>query len=147
MPIGSRATKELGISGAELSRTERLLSLTDDIQALVDSWAVPESIAYEISRLPDEVGQRELAEAVAAGKMNRKAVKETVAATVPPKNVKAKDSQLSCRIDGVAVSVAADAPLTLDTLIAVFRRLLRETDGLKKNGKTASDLAARLKSS
>jgi ParB family chromosome partitioning protein len=140
--------KELGISGSELSKMESILGLPATIQALVEDGAVPVSIAYEISRLKgEEAAQRELALDVASGKKNRKAVAEAVAAQVGTKQLRAKDWRLTCRVDGVAVSLSADAPLALDKLVSVLRRLLREAATLKKGGKSAADLAARLKSS
>ena len=140
--------KELGISGSELSKTESLLSLPDDIQALVDDGAVPVSIAYEISRLKgDEAAQRELAGEVVAGRMNRKAVADAVAAKLGGRLGKPKDSRFTCHIDGVAVSLAAETSLELDTLVAVLRRLYQEATKLKKDGKTAVDLASLLKAS
>src|SRR5438132_13943347 len=56
--------KDLGISGAEISRTASLLVLDESVQALVDAGAVAEGTAYLISRLPDEQDQRAMAAAV-----------------------------------------------------------------------------------
>jgi len=140
--------QELGISGSELSKTESLLSLPNDIQALVDDGSLPVSIAYEISRLKgDEATQRELAGAVACGRMHRKAVVDAVAAKLGGKPARAKDSRVTYHLGGVAVSVAADATLELDTLVDVLKRLYHEAAKLKKDGKSATDLADLLKAS
>ena len=133
--------KEPGISGAELSRMASLLSLPDDIQTLVDAGSVPVSIAYEISRLPDEAGQRELADAVAARKMTARRSSERSPTRSARRQSKPKDSHLSCRIDGVAVSLAADSPLDPESCVDVFRRLHSEAAKLKKDGKPAAALA------
>ena len=62
---------ELGISGASVTRAEALLTLPEDVQAMVDDGRLAESAAYEISRLKDEDAMRELASMVVAGRMNR----------------------------------------------------------------------------
>lgn len=134
--------RELGISGAEVSRTESLLTLPDDIQALVDAGDVPEGTAYEISRLDDAQAQRELAAAVAGGRMNRAAVAESVRATVGRRNVAPKASRLALRLDGgLSVTVAAGQPLTWDELLGALDRIRREARKLYDGGKDVSALA------
>ena len=55
---------ELGISGASVTRAEALLTLPEDVQAMVDDGRLAESAAYELSRLKDEDAVRELASMV-----------------------------------------------------------------------------------
>jgi ParB family chromosome partitioning protein len=127
--------KELGISGAEITRTESLLSLPHDIQDLVDSGAVPESTAYVISRLPDGQTQRELADAVAGKRMNRDDVEEAVRSAVGSKNVKPKDSRISKKLEGsvtVSVSVSTGRTLTEDDVNAAIAFLRKEAKKLEK---------------
>lgn len=123
--------KELGISGAEVTRTESLLSLPDDIQALVDAGAVPEGIAYEISRLRDPLAQRDMAAAVKAKTMNRQAVTEAVRAKIGSKQTKSKDSRLASRLDGgISVTVSAGQALTRANLLAASNFLRKEAGKL-----------------
>ena len=136
-------SKELGISGAAITRAESLLTLPDDVQTLVDSGSVAESTAYELSRMPDEAGMRELAHSVAAGRLNRQGVAEAVQRTVGKKKVAPKASRLSCRLDGgLSVTVSASAgPLTWDALLESLDRLRKEAKKLYDNGKEISALA------
>ena len=78
----SMLAKELGITGAEVTRGEALLTLPEEVQAMVDDGRIAESSAYEISRLPDEQSMIELAHAVASRKLNRNSVVEAVRSRV-----------------------------------------------------------------
>ena len=140
--------RELGISGAAITRAESLLTLPDDVQTLVDGGSVAESTAYELSRMPDETGMRELAHSVAAGRMNRQAVAEAVQRTIGKKNVAPKASRLSCRLDGgLSVTVTAGGPLTWDALLEGIERIRKEAKKLYENGKDVSALAQVLRAS
>jgi ParB family transcriptional regulator, chromosome partitioning protein len=140
--------RELGISGAAITRAESLLTLPDDVQTLVDSGSVAESTAYEISRLPDEVAMRELAGSVAAGRMNRQAVAEAVQRTVGKKHVTPKASRLSCRLDGgLSVTMSAGGPLTWESLLEGLDRLRKEARKLYDAGKEPAALAHVLRAS
>ncbi len=140
----------LGLSGASITRAEALLSLPEDIQAMVDDGRVPESAAYEISRLPDAAGQRELAGAVAGKRLNRDAVAEEVRRRVGRKSVRPKSSRLACRLEGgVSITVSADGqqPLTWDDFNAAIDRLRREAKKLYEGGKDITELARLLRAS
>ena len=140
--------KELGLSGASITRAESLLTLPEDIQALVDAGRIPESSAYEISRLPTEGGMRELAESVAAGRMNRKSVAEAVQDAIGKRRVAPPASRLSCRLgDGLSVTMTAGGPLTWDTLLDGLDRLRKEARKLCESGKEVSALAQVLRAS
>jgi ParB family transcriptional regulator, chromosome partitioning protein len=139
---------ELGISGASLSRSEALLSLPDDIQAMVDDGRVPESTAYEISRLPDVAAQRELAQAVAAKQMSRDQVAEAVRGRVGQKNVRPKSSRLPLRLEGgISVTVSAGQPLTWEEFNAAMDKIRKEAKRLYENGKDIAELARLLRAS
>lgn len=127
--------RELGISGATVTRAESLLSLPDDIQTLVDRGDVAESIGYTISRLPDAASQREMAEAVAAGKLGRSQVTDAVQGILGKKNMRPKASRLSCRLDGgLSVTVSAGGPVTAKSLGLVIEYLKSEARKLEKTG-------------
>lgn len=141
--------RELGISAASITRSESLLTLPEDVQALVDCGSIPESTAYELSRMPDEAGMRELARSVAAGRLTRQGVAEAVQRTVGKKHLAPKASRLSCRLDGgLSVTVCASAgPLTWDALLESLDRLRKEGRKLCDSGKDVSALAQVLRAS
>lgn len=135
--------RELGLSGAAITRAESLLSLPEDVLDLVDSGALPESTAYEISRLPDEAGMRELAEAATVRKLSRSQVIEKVQAVVGQKSVRPKTSRVACRLDGgLQVIVSAKADVTAAMLKAVIEQLKIEAKRLEKSEPAPAALSA-----
>ena len=121
--------KEIGLSPATLSRSEALLSLPEDIQEMVDQSIIPESSAYELSRLPDAASQLELAQAVAGG-LSRERLIEAVRGKVPKRKVTPKAGRLAFRLGGIAVSVSAAQPLTQGNLTAIIARIRQESKKL-----------------
>jgi ParB family transcriptional regulator, chromosome partitioning protein len=140
---------ELGLSGASITRAEAVLSLPDDIQAMVDDGRVPESAGYEISRLPDAAGQRELAQAVAGKRISRDGVAERVRSLVGRKNVRVKSSRLACRVEGgVSITVSSDGqPLTWDGLLSALDQLKKQAKKHYDDGKDITALARLLRAS
>jgi ParB family chromosome partitioning protein len=139
---------ELGISGAAITRAESLLSLPEAIQDLVDSGQVPESAAYEISRLPDEPAQHELAQSVAAGRMKRDAVAEAVRNRIGRKQTVPKASRLACKLDGgISITVSAGQPLTWDELLSALDHIRKQARKLCDGGKEVTALAKSLQGS
>ena len=140
--------KELGISPAAITRAESLLSLPEDVQALVDSGSVAESTAYEISRLPDEQSQRELARAVADRRLNREAVTEAVRNRVGRRAAK-KTARLVCRLDGgISVAISGTEVLTSwETLLDALDRVRKQARKLCDGGQEVSALARSLRAS
>jgi ParB family transcriptional regulator, chromosome partitioning protein len=134
--------REFGLSGSAITRAEALLTLTPDVQDMVDDGRVPESAAYEISRLADPEAQRGLAMLVAGKKLNREQVQEAVRGAVGKRNVAPRGGRLSCRLDGgVSVTiVGAGQSLTKADLTAAIERLRKEMKKLEEAGDTA-DLA------
>jgi ParB family transcriptional regulator, chromosome partitioning protein len=129
---------ELGLSGGSISKAEALLSLPEDIQALVDDGSVSSKAAYQISRLPDVRGQRELAQEVAAGKVSPEAAAEAVQAVIGKKKVTPKGGRLSCKLDGgISVTISAGQPLTKAELQAAAAWLRTEIKKLD-DGEAAS---------
>ena len=140
--------KEMGLSGSGITRAEALLSLPPDVQGMVDDGRVAESAAYEISRLPEEQAQRELALAVAAGKLNRDRVQEAVRGIIGKRNVTPKASRLSCRLDGnISFTLSGCQPLTWDEVLAVLDRVRKEARKLYETGKDVTELARALRAS
>ncbi|AGA31690.1 ParB/RepB/Spo0J family partition protein [Singulisphaera acidiphila] len=139
---------ELGLSGASVCRAEALLSLPGDIQSLVDGGSIPESTAYELSRLPNEQSMRELALAVTAGKLSRDQVADAVRASVGKRHVRPKSARLPLRLDGgISVTVSAGQPLTWDDFNTAIDRIRKEAKKLYEGGKDITELARSLKAS
>jgi ParB family chromosome partitioning protein len=127
--------EELGISNASITRVESLLSLPEDIQAMVNDGRVPESAAYELSRLDDEQGQRELAFAVAAKRLNRDQVADAVRSKVGKKNVRLKASRVCWKPEsGPSITVAADEAMSLDELIDSLAQMQRQAKRALEKG-------------
>src|SRR5262249_35146539 len=99
---------ELGISGAAVTRAEAPPALPESIQAMVDARQVSESAAYEISRLPDEQAQMELAWLVAARRMSRDQAAEQVRSRLGKRKATPKAGRLAFRLkeDGISVNVS-----------------------------------------
>lgn len=119
---------ELGLSGASISRAEALLTLPGDIQSLVDSGKVSESAAYELSRLPDEALQRELAAEIASGKLNRDQTAETVRNRLGNKPRPTKPGRLTAKLADAGLSFvisAAGRQVTADDVRKVIDQLRR----------------------
>lgn len=127
--------EELGLSGAAISRAKALLTLPEAIQAMVDDGRMPESVGYEISRLPDEYAQHELAGSVAAGRLNRDQVAEAVRDRIGKKNVRPKASRLSWKPQsGPSITVSAQDALSLDDLIESLSQLQRHAKRALEKG-------------
>ncbi|APW58635.1 ParB/RepB/Spo0J family partition protein [Paludisphaera borealis] len=140
--------KELGISGAAITRAEALLSLPEDVQTLVESRAVPESTAYEISRMPDADSQRELAAAVADRRLKRDAVANAVRDRIGKRAVKPKAGRVVCRLGGgLSISISANDALDWTTIIEAIDRIRREARKLSDNGSEVQALARSLRAS
>ena len=94
--------EEYGFSGAAISKAEALLTLPADIQDQIGSGPgqIAPASAYELSRLPDEQSQRELAQAVIAKHLPRDAVADAVRGRVGKRNVAPKAGRLSVKLDG-----------------------------------------------
>lgn len=140
--------QELGLSGAAITRAEALLTLPDDIQAMVDDGRVPESAAYEISRLQDAASQRELAEAVAARRMNRDAVAEAVRSKIGRRAVQPKASRVACRLEGgISLTLSSVQALTWEELLSALDQVRKEARKLCDSGKEVTALARVLRAS
>jgi ParB family chromosome partitioning protein len=127
--------EELGLSGAAISRAKALLTLPEAIQAMVDDGRMPESVGYEISRLPDEHAQHELAGSVAAGRLNRDQVAEAVRDRIGKKNVRPRASRLSWKPrSGPSITVSAQDALSLDDLIESLSQLQRHAKRALEKG-------------
>lgn len=125
---------ELGISGASVTRAEALLTLPDDIQAMVDQGRLAESAAYEISRLKEEDTMRAMAGMVVANKMNRDQVIEAIRRTVGKKAVAPKAGRVTGKLEGVSFSFAySTGELTPETLLKAIDQIRLKLKELQKS--------------
>ncbi len=142
--------EDYGFSAAAISKAEALLSLPPDIQELVGSGPgqIAPATGYEISRLPDEQSQRELAQAVVARHLPRDAVAEAVQNKVGKRNVAPKAGRLSCKLgSGISVTVSSADTLTWDDLLTALDHLRKQAKKLYDDGKEVSALARVLRAS
>jgi ParB family chromosome partitioning protein len=125
---------ELGISGASVTRAEALLTLPDDVQAMVDDGRLTESAAYVLSRLRDEDAMREMAGMVVASRLNRDQVIEAVRQKVGKKNVAPRTGRVTGKLDGVSFSFAFSAgELTPETLLRALDQIRSKLKELQRS--------------
>jgi ParB family chromosome partitioning protein len=125
---------ELGISGASVTRAEALLTLPDDVQAMVDDGRLAESAAYELSRLRDEDAMRMMAGMVVASRLNRDQVIEAVRQKVGKKNVAPRAGRVTGKLEGVSFSFAFSAgELTPDTLLRALDQIRSKLKELQRS--------------
>ncbi len=142
--------EEYGFSGAAISKAEALLSLPPDIQELIGSGPgqIAPATAYELSRLPDEQSQRELAQAVVAKRLSRDAAADLVRGSIGKRNVTPKAGRLSVKLDGgISVTVSSGEPLTWENLLTSLDALRKQAKRLYDDGKEVSALARILRAS
>ena len=133
---------ELGISGGSITRSEALLSLPVDLQALIDSGEVSADAGYQLSRLPDESSQRMLAQEIVAGRVSRDGAAEAVQKVIGKRKGSGTASRLPLRLaGGVNLTLSADTPLTWDSLLRSLEQVRKAADDLKKSGKDVAELA------
>jgi ParB family chromosome partitioning protein len=136
--------EEYGFSGAAISKAEALLSLPPDIQELIGSGPgqIAPATGYELSRLPDEESQRQLAQAVIAKHLPRDAVAEAVRGRIGKRHMAGKAGRLSCKLGGgITVTVSSGEPLTFDALLTALDYLRRQAKKLGDEGKGVDALS------
>jgi len=67
---GKEVADALRIQPSTVSRALALLRLPEDIQHRVDAGKIPARSAYELSKIPDDAGRRDLASQAAAGQLS-----------------------------------------------------------------------------
>lgn len=134
-----------GFSNAAITRAEALLSLPEPIQTMVDAGAIPESAAYELSRLDDADAQRELADAIAGGRMTRDQAAEAVRDRLGRKPRAPKGSKLAVKAEGVAITLTAGEAFAWEPFLATLDRIRKEARQLRDSGGEFAALARVLK--
>jgi ParB family chromosome partitioning protein len=79
---GAQVAEALNVSKATISRVLALLKLPDDIQDQIEQGAIPATAGYELTKLPTDAAQREMAGRIVGESLNRRdaidAVREAV---------------------------------------------------------------------
>ncbi len=129
------------ISPATISRAMALLNLPSEIQAMVENGQIPDSAAYELSRLRDEDSMLVLAHAVAAGRMTRDAVAEAVRERIGRKARPQNGSRISCRTHkGVGITFTATEGFDWELLAESIDELRKQVRSLMRDGKPVGEL-------
>ena len=129
---GNQLARELHIAQASVAKALALLDLPEQIQDQVDRGALAASVAYEVSKLPDDGQRIELAEAAVAEKLTRSEVADAV------KAVRARRPAPDARPEPVEVEVEPGvhvviryrraSPLTAVQALRKALKLLQERD-------------------
>lgn len=128
----------LNVSKGTVSKALSLLKLPPDIQAQVEEGAISPSAAYEVSRLPDEGAQRELATRIVADGLKRDEAGDAVGKTSRPRaNPKVSEAKPSTTkvilVDGakLAITFQKKAVRTQD-LVRVLEEALAQVRGAEQ---------------
>jgi ParB family chromosome partitioning protein len=124
-------------STASICRFFKLLDLPVEVHTLIELGRLPVSIAAELHRCPDPLIQRELAEKVAIGQMNRDDVTAAVRTTIV-QNGQAKPKAITLNLDG-GLSLRVPPTVSLKECEGALSRLLRQ---LREAKQTVSDIGA-----
>jgi ParB family transcriptional regulator, chromosome partitioning protein len=140
---------QLGISGASVTRAESLLTLPEEVQAMVDDGRLAESAAHEISRLKDDDAMRDLANHIVALRLNRdQAIELCRRKSAGDKATPVKAGRVSGKLEGVSFSFSFAGPLTPETLLKAVEQIRARLKELQKgNHPDASALAEMLRAS
>jgi ParB family chromosome partitioning protein len=139
---------ELGISGASVTRAEALLSLPEEVQAMVDDGRLAESAAYEVSRLPDAAAQLAMAQLIVGKRMSRDQAAEEVRKQVGKKHVTHKAGRVAGKLEGVSFSFSfAAGELTPETLLRAIEQIRARLKQLPRDSTDAAALAELLRAS
>ena len=142
---GKELAERIGLSGGGVSRAEALLTLPEDIQAMVDDGRVSAMAGYHISRLPDAISMRQMADAVAEGKVIGNAITDAVQAVVGKKKVKPVRERLSLPLEGGSLSLASDQPITWEAFNAMLERLRKVAKTWQDKGGDIAELGSQLR--
>lgn len=129
-----QVAERMSVSHATVSRDLSLLDLPEPLLAEIAAGKLPASVGYELSRIDDQQAQIDLAQAVLSGTLSRDGVQHAIRSRVGGKrNVRPKASRLTCRLNGVSVTLSAESPLSweriLETLEAGRRAAKRASEG------------------
>ncbi|MGE3820593.1 MAG: ParB/RepB/Spo0J family partition protein [Isosphaeraceae bacterium] len=103
---GRQLAQELCLHPSAVTRALALLELPETVRDQVEQGALPASVAYEVSKLPDPTMQRELADAVVGEGLTRSEVTEAVRAVRSRRPGVAKPPPTELDLgDGVIVTI------------------------------------------
>lgn len=129
---GNQLARELHIAQASVAKALALLDLPQQVQEQVDRGALAASVAYEVSKLPDEGQRIELAQAAVADKLTRAEVAEAVKAVRARRPApEARPEPVEVEVEpGVSVVVRyrRASPLTAAQALRKALKMLQERD-------------------
>jgi ParB family chromosome partitioning protein len=129
---GNQLARELHIAQASVAKALALLDLPEPVQDQVDRGELAASVAYEVSKLPDDEQRLQLASAAVAEKLTRSEVAEAVKAVRarrPPPDARPEPVEVEVE-PGVNVVVRYRKASSLTAVQALRKalKLLQERD-------------------
>ncbi len=136
LKAGVVATR-LGVSAATITKTLGLLKLPVAIQEQVASGKIPQSAAYDLSRVESDEERQQLADDLVAGRINRDglagAIKARGKTAVRPTNASASTRVTAPLTSGRFVTVAGPS-LNLEGFIELLEELLAKARKVRPQG-------------
>jgi ParB family chromosome partitioning protein len=134
---GKQVAEALNVSTSKVSRALALLDLPEDVQRRVNDGHLAARSAYELSRLPNESTQRQLADKATSGKLTHAQAKTAV------KQLKGKASskkrgfkQTFFADNGVRITASAPSKITYDAVEIALDQALEEVRHYIAQGRT-----------
>ncbi len=130
----------LHLHESSVSRALALLGLPADVQAKVETGAIPASAGYEISKLEDEGARRQVANRVAAERLTRATTAELVKekkGRLPPRASQGSEHTFAAPPDGLVI-VRFRHAASIDETIAALHEALRQASVLKASASAAA---------
>jgi ParB family transcriptional regulator, chromosome partitioning protein len=132
----SEVAVRMSVTVSMVSRDLSLLDLPEILQARIVDGELPASVGSHIARIDDDETRRAFAQRYQSGELTRDGVAREIKNLSRPKGG-VKPQRLAVKLAGLSVSVAGKPDkLTLDTLLSVFGRIVKDAKALKDAGKT-----------
>lgn len=133
----SEVAKRLNVTVSMVSRDLDLLDLPEWLQSEVASGALPASVGSHIARIDDDETRRALVQRYQGGELTRDGVAREIKNLSKPKGAASRPQRLAVKLAGLSVSVAGKPDkLTLDSVLSVLGRIVKDARALKDAGKT-----------
>jgi ParB/RepB/Spo0J family partition protein len=131
----------MNVTISMVSRDLSLLELPESLQQEVAAGGLPASVGAQIARIEDDETRRAFAQRYRRGELTRDGLAREIKKRSRPRAGSGRPQRLALKLSGLSVSVAGKpGALTIDALLGVLGRLLKEARSLKEGGKT--DVAA-----
>ena len=134
---GKQVAEALRVPASTVSRALALLDLPADVQQRVDSGQLAARSAYELSKLPNESAQRNLATQAASGKLTHKQAVAAVKQQKGKATMKRGFKQTFFADNGFRVTVSASSKTTYDDVELALSQALDEVRHYISQGRRA----------